>query len=405
MPLRPPAGFIRPGFDPLKNPDAPTIGAVTAGDATASVSFTPPANVGGSAISAYYAVSNPGRVTVSAEASPITVTGLTNGTGYTFAVWALNTYGPGPFSAASGSVAPAATIGLFFGGTLFTAPGITDVITKITVSTTGNSTEFGNLNIPLYNLSGCASSTRAIVGGGQTNSGSNNVIRYIEFDSGGSTATFGNFSNANINLMGACNSPTRGVFAGGVSSGTIVSSISYITINSTGNATAFGNLTLSRYALSACSSSTRGIFIAGTDFEGNRTTNIDYITIATTGNAVSFGSTGLDATQGTSCSNSTRGVIAYGYTGAYSNALVYITIASTGNTTSFGSLTVRRNQLASASNATRGTFAAGYNSLANQYNTIDYVTLATTGDAVTFGELANTIAAPAGCSNGNGGLQ
>jgi len=30
MPLRPPAGFIRPGYDPLKVPDAPTIGKLQA---------------------------------------------------------------------------------------------------------------------------------------------------------------------------------------------------------------------------------------------------------------------------------------------------------------------------------------------------------------------------------------
>lgn len=39
MPLRPPAGFIRPGFDPLKNPDVPlsvieSIVIATTGNAT-----------------------------------------------------------------------------------------------------------------------------------------------------------------------------------------------------------------------------------------------------------------------------------------------------------------------------------------------------------------------------------
>lgn len=119
MSMRYPAGFIRPGFDPLKNPNAPTIGTATGGDASASVAFTPPANVGGSAISAYYAVSNPDRVTVSGATSPINVTGLTNGTAYTFAVWALNTYGPGSFSGTSNSVTPVdtpTTIGQAYGG-------------------------------------------------------------------------------------------------------------------------------------------------------------------------------------------------------------------------------------------------------------------------------------------------
>jgi len=103
--MRSPSGFIRPGFDPLKNPDAPTGVSASGGDQSADVSFTPPSNVGGSAVSAYYVVSNPGGITAS---SPVSVTGLTNGTAYTFTVWALNTYGPGPFSAASNSVTPLA---------------------------------------------------------------------------------------------------------------------------------------------------------------------------------------------------------------------------------------------------------------------------------------------------------
>lgn len=137
MPLRPPAGFIRPGFDPLKNPNAPTGVTATGGTASASVAFTAPANVGGSAISAYYAVSNPGQVTVTGASSPINVTGLTIGTAYTFNVWALNTYGPGPYSAASGSVTPLPAIGSAYQGGFFAGQ----------ISTTGNGVANYNLII------------------------------------------------------------------------------------------------------------------------------------------------------------------------------------------------------------------------------------------------------------------
>jgi len=106
MPLRPPAGFVSSFYDPLKNPNAPTVGTASAGDAQASVTFTAPSNVGGSAITNYYAVSNPGQITASSVTSPVTVTGLTNGTSYTFTVWALNSFGPSAYSAASGSVTP-----------------------------------------------------------------------------------------------------------------------------------------------------------------------------------------------------------------------------------------------------------------------------------------------------------
>ena len=75
MPLRPPAGFISAFFDPLRNPDAPTIGTASAGGTTADVSFTAPANVGGSAISSYSAISTPEGIIGSAASSPVTVSG------------------------------------------------------------------------------------------------------------------------------------------------------------------------------------------------------------------------------------------------------------------------------------------------------------------------------------------
>ena len=109
MPLRPPAGFIRPGYDPLKVPNAPTIGTPSAGNTQVSVVFTAPTNVGGSAITGYQAVAYASGSYVSNTAgtsSPITVTGLSNGTAYTFQVWAQNTYGPSAYSAMSASATP-----------------------------------------------------------------------------------------------------------------------------------------------------------------------------------------------------------------------------------------------------------------------------------------------------------
>jgi hypothetical protein len=89
------------------NPGAPTIGTATAGDASASVTFTAPTNNGGSAITSYTVTSSPGSLTGTGASSPITVSGLTNGTAYTFTVTATNATGTGPASAASNSVTPA----------------------------------------------------------------------------------------------------------------------------------------------------------------------------------------------------------------------------------------------------------------------------------------------------------
>ncbi len=88
-------------------PGAPIIGTATAGNGQASVSFDVPASDGGNPISAYTATSSPEGVTSSGcTASPCTVTGLTNGTAYTFTVTATNGAGTGPASAASNAVTP-----------------------------------------------------------------------------------------------------------------------------------------------------------------------------------------------------------------------------------------------------------------------------------------------------------
>lgn len=97
---------VVPPFDdrsalfPLATPAAPTA---TAGDASASVSFS---TVTGGA--SYTATSSPGGKTATGAASPLVVNGLTNDTAYTFKVTATDVHGNTSIdSPASGSVTPA----------------------------------------------------------------------------------------------------------------------------------------------------------------------------------------------------------------------------------------------------------------------------------------------------------
>jgi hypothetical protein len=91
--------------------DPPTGVSGVAGNAMASVSFTPPANAGGSAITGYTVSSLPaGGVDSNAGSTATThvVTGLSNGSAYTFTVIAGNAFGPSFASAPSNSVTPSA---------------------------------------------------------------------------------------------------------------------------------------------------------------------------------------------------------------------------------------------------------------------------------------------------------
>jgi hypothetical protein len=402
--MRPPAGFISAFYDPLNNPNAPTIGTATGGDASASVAFTPPSNVGGSAISEYGAISTPGNVTASAASSPISVTGLTNGTAYTFAVWAINTYGPSAFSASSNSVTPAAAIGVFGGG--FASGDELNVIDYVTISTTGNATDFGDLTAQKSGSGACASSTRGVWAGGAN--GSNETVAtmlYVTIASTGNSTSFGNLSEARRQLSG-CNSSTRGIFASGLNSDLSPSernTIDFITIATTGNATDFGDLTIQTYETAGCSSPTRGIFAGGNPSSGV-TNVIGYVTIASAGNATDFGDLTVARRAVCGFSSSTRGVFGGGRDsgGNDVNTIDYVTIASTGNATDFGDLYIGIRYMGSCSSETRGLFAGGLWAITAAQ--IDYVTIASTGNSTSFGNLTVARYSLAGCSSGNGGL-
>ena len=84
------------GTPPANAPGAPTLNSVSVGPGRTTLSFSPPSNNGGSAISSYTAtcVAN-GQVTRAAtgSASPITARGLTVGVVYTCTVTATNSGG------------------------------------------------------------------------------------------------------------------------------------------------------------------------------------------------------------------------------------------------------------------------------------------------------------------------
>jgi hypothetical protein len=75
------------------SPSAPTSVSASNLNASASISFTAPADNGGVSVSSYIATSSPAGLTGTSSSSPVVVSGLTNGTGYTFTVKAVNSLG------------------------------------------------------------------------------------------------------------------------------------------------------------------------------------------------------------------------------------------------------------------------------------------------------------------------
>ncbi|GHV36139.1 hypothetical protein FACS1894187_10220 [Synergistales bacterium] len=92
--------------NPIGLPGAPTNVTATAGNARATVTFDAPANDGGAEITLYTATSNPDGITATDTEPSITVTGLTNGTEYTFTVTATNDAGTSEPSEVSNPVTP-----------------------------------------------------------------------------------------------------------------------------------------------------------------------------------------------------------------------------------------------------------------------------------------------------------
>ncbi|MDB2405816.1 fibronectin type III domain-containing protein [Alphaproteobacteria bacterium] len=395
-------GFI--GQDGLNAPDPATGVSASGGETQATVSFTAPSDVGGAAITGYRVQSNDG-IGASGSASPVTVTGLTNGTSYTFNVWAINPFGWSSPSDASDSVSPVANMVAFMGG--HSGATVYNTIDYINVNSTGNASDWGDLVTARSGGGPASNSTRGLIGaGGNTFSTSYAAqIEYLTWASQGNSVNFGAISVQRRYQTGGCSNDTRGIFAcGRTSSNTGSNVMDYVTIATTGNAVDFGDYVEAlRNGPAGCSSTTRGVFGGGELENSTKRNDIRYVTIATTGNTTDFGDLSSTSYALGAASSGTRGLFT-GVGGGDSNSstIRYITIDTTGNTTDFGNLTVSLRHHASSSNKTRAVTQSS-----DHYSggtTIDYVQIDTTGNATDFGDLTVARVNPAAVANAHGGL-
>ena len=291
------------------------------------------------------------------------------------------------------------TRGLFAGSNPQPADNSGKTIEFITVSTTGNTTDFGDrTGNGRRQIAAMSNRTRGVFAGSY--SPMSNIIDYVSIPTTGNAVDFGDTLTNLTEATGISNS-TRGIIAGGRTP-TVHNVMQYVTIPTLGNATDFGDLTGAKRNAGSFQSSTRGVIVGGRNPGGTSLNVIEYVTIASTGDAVDFGdisSGGGEANMGGS--NSTRGLVAGG--SPSTNTITYVTISTLGNSVDFGDNTASTNGMNTM--ATSPTRACMFGA-ASPARTLSYVEIATTGNALDFGSFGidATTNYSSGCSSGHGGL-
>ena len=284
---------------------------------------------------------------------------------------------------------------LLTGGTRgFFAGGNSTNIEFITVDTTGDATDFGDLTSSMWINKCSASRSRGLIHGERP---ATTNIDFITIAQKGNASDFGDLTSAREDCAGVCNG-TRAIFCGGGETNTI----DYVTIAQTGNAVDFGDLLQACNHQASAESKTRGIIANGYKGPSPGVLNvIQFITMSTLGNSADFGDSNQGGYGASGCGNAVTMVYNSGNDGGHTTKMNSLTIPTLGDSVFFGDLSRTFYGPGTASSRIRGVFAGDYPSGSAN---IEYVQLANLGDAVDFGDLVSGRGHWGGSSNGHGGL-
>ena len=169
-----------------------------------------------------------------------------------------------------------------------------NTIDYFTMATPGNATDFGDTTHarrPIGNVQ-VSNGTRGLFAAGYSTTYTNgsNIIDYITIATTGNAIDFGDLTVSRYGLAGCgSGSGDRGLFVSGWPGGAY-GVIDYVTISTTGNATDFGDVWVGLssnsgyFYVGACNNATRAVLLSSAD-----TNRMEYVTMATTGNAADFG--------------------------------------------------------------------------------------------------------------------
>ena len=242
------------------------------------------------------------------------------------------------------------TRGVFAGGRSSDNNGIDFV----TIASTGNAADFGDLTITSHHGTGISDGTRGIITAMENSSWTNNNSNRIDFITIASTGNANDFGDLyqGTRETGGCESKTRGIVFGGSPDGLNV--IQYFTISTQGNSADFGDVSaVCSRGSAADGNSVRGLLtLGGTPTLFN---NVEYIAIATLGNAKDFGDLTEARGGAAGCSSPTRHTVAGGFAPGLVDTIDYAQIMTTGNYISFGELSgADRQQFQGCSNGHGG---------------------------------------------------
>jgi len=292
----------------------------------------------------------------------------------------------------------------------YDSPNTTNVNTMDynSIEIQSNSVDFGDMTQTTQHPGAVSDRTRYVNMGGSVPSATN-VIEFVTVSSTGNASDFGDVSASNVaKAPYSGGDKTRGVFGGG-GSPTNTNALHYITIQSAGNSVDYGDLVSEpgQYKMGNVASTTRGLIMGnyapGGDSHSNHNT-IEFITIATLGNGQDFGDLTTTSSNHASSSNSTRAVRMGKWPTL--DVIDFVTIATLGNAIDFGDLPSGVYDTSSAANRTRIIQISGNGPVAPVYvtNTINFIEIATTGNAKDFGDVTQARRGHASNSNGHGGL-
>jgi hypothetical protein len=260
------------------------------------------------------------------------------------------------------------------------------------MTTDNDASDFGDL--PNYEargfLAGTGNRTRGLFLGGEdaytgSSSDQSNKIEYITIATTSDAQDFGDLTAARRQL-GAAGNGTRALAFGGSSPTMSPYSdvIDYVTIDTPGNATDFGDTFYDKLATSGVSDLSRVVISSGftTTLFVDGSSHMGYVNIATPGNASTFGDLSLSRSGTSGCSDQTRGVFAGGRSNSnYYDTMDYITIQTLGNATDFGDLRYGKQFSAGSANGTIGSFAGGDAGDTYPNYQIDKITIQTLGNS------------------------